>query len=118
MPERALAPAAGDSVVIRHPSGAVTLAIQIMPDTFNVTIEAPGALELRCGQLTLAAEGDLRLEANGDLVQSVGGDVQVRAGGRLDHVAEAVRVRGARGCVELRARDDVQVRGERVLLND
>lgn len=88
-------------LAIRSPSGDIELSITVGPDgpsvrlrAVDIAIEAARGLKLQCATLDI------------DVAQSA----RIRAG-------EDMTVEAAAGTLALRANDDVDVHGERILLN-
>ncbi len=95
------APDASDQVTLRGAGGEVLLEVLLTPagpvlrfHAAQVELNCQGSFSLRCGQF--------RVETEGDIVQRAGGEMQLEA---------------ARGNIDVRANDDVNLNGERVRLN-
>ena len=106
-----------DSVLrILSPSGSVSLTIELTADGpilrfdgLNVRIESSG--DLAIGARRLALHGREAVSITTD------GDAAVRAAGDLTTEARVQNISARLGNVNVKANDDVRLRGERVKLN-
>ncbi len=97
-----------DLIQLRSATGEVELAIEVGPDgpklrvrAVDIELTAERKLAMRCAELDVQVSGQATVAAEGEL-QMAGLDVRVLA---------------ERGEIQLRANDDVDVRGERIRLN-
>jgi hypothetical protein len=97
-------------------SGQVSLTIQLTAegpvlrfDGLDLRIEAGGDLAIGARQL--------RLHGREGVAISSGGDASIRAAGVLDSEATIQNIRARLGNVNVKANDDVGLRGERIRLN-
>lgn len=106
---------AGDLLTLLAPSGAVSLSIRVTPSgpvlsfESGLKIEATGALELAGQSLVLRGTEGVSVES--------GGDAQIYAAGDLSTSAQIQNIQARLGNVNVKANDDVRLRGERVRLN-
>jgi uncharacterized protein (DUF2345 family) len=114
---------AGETLRVVSAGGEVRLEVLVTPDGAvlrlagpRVSIEAEGALALRCASFEVLAE-QISLGASGDVSLAAGRGLEVHAGHDALVSAQAVNVEARRGELALRANDDVALNGERVLLN-
>ena len=122
--------------VLSFESAALSLksAGEIAVECERFRVDASQALDLRsggdlrteaAGETLLRSGGDLRTTAAGETELRSGGDLRAHASGAAELRAEetarlegrAVEVTSRRGNVDLKANDDVRLRGERVKLN-
>ena len=83
----------------------------------SIEIASIGALDLACRELRVRVDGDASLAVGGDLREHVEGEVARRAGGASSIAARSIAFEADPGGVVVRANDDVDLKGERVLLN-
>jgi hypothetical protein len=83
--------------------------VALMLDGPKIALQASGALSLSAETLTLQGRSGVEIASGGDLTMAVAGDLHSHA---YAHV-----VRAERGCVDVKASDDVRLSGERVMVN-
>jgi hypothetical protein len=72
-------------------------------------IDATRSIDLSCETLRLSATGDASIEVGGDLTERVGGGVR--------REARSMAIEARPGGIVMKANDDLDLKGERVLLN-
>lgn len=114
--QRLLLRSDGDDSVIRiEASGTTVVNIRITADGAELLFEdglrmrAEGKLVLDGDQVTIRGREDLRLKSGGEVSIHAEGDFYTE--GRVQHI------RATLGNVNVKANDDVKLRGERILLN-
>lgn len=98
--------------IVLTPAGPI---VQVRAAALRVAAE--GALSLECEQFVVRAERDIRMQAGSSIVQSAGDNVETSAGGLISSEGHAQHLRARLGDVRLQANDDVELDGERILLN-
>ncbi len=112
----------GESLTIHGASG-VELVLTAGPEGVRVQLSAAaldistGILNLDCRRFELHASEGARFSTDGDFEISAAGDVDVRASGHARLQGRESRIRATGGDVEVDARDEVRVLGERISLN-
>ncbi|HET9958077.1 MAG TPA: hypothetical protein VFQ61_26455 [Polyangiaceae bacterium] len=106
----------GAHLCVRAPSGAAELELEL------VTSEAGTTVRVRATAIAIQAQDiaaecrTFSVKASERIELSSGGELRETAL-TLTETAERIQVDATRGSVEVRANDDVQLLGERVLLN-
>jgi hypothetical protein len=113
----------GSSFRVWSPSGAAELTVRLTPDgpvltLSGATIEvvAAKAFKVDVERLELRAK-QIRLESTGDVEQIVAGNSVTHCAGRHELQADAVTLVNHGDKMVLDATHDLEVRGERVLIN-
>lgn len=106
----------GDTTLIRVESSSGTLIrLRVNEDCAEILlnqkceIKSTGDLTLEAENLKLRAREELQIESNGDANIDIRGD--------LNTIAREQTIRSKLGNVNVRANDNVDVRGERIQLN-
>ncbi len=114
---------AGETLRVVSAGGEVRLEVLVTPEGAvlrlagpRVSIEAEGALAVRCASFEVRAE-QISLGASGEVSLAAGRGLELHAGHDALVSAQAVKVEARRGELALQANDDVALNGERVLLN-
>jgi hypothetical protein len=97
-------------------SGSNPITIEVTSEGIALKIEGPDIALQASGALSLSAQ-KLRLEGRGGVEIASGGDLRVAAEGTLTNHAGAIVNRAVRGCIDVKASDDVKLSGERVMVN-
>jgi len=104
-----------ETLMITSPEGKVELSVRFTEDgpvlefeAAGIRLHSGGEVDVKCASFRVDA-GEVRLESEEDLVQ--------RAGGRAEVEGRTVGLRSRRGNVDVKANDDVRLRGERIKLN-
>jgi hypothetical protein len=104
-----------DSVIRIEASGTTVMSIRVTENGAELLFEeglqmrSEGRLTLDAEQLTIRGRQELRLESDGE--------VNVKAAGDLYTEGRIQNIRATLGNVNVKANDDVKLRGERILLN-
>ncbi len=104
-----------DVVTLFAPDGRVSFSVRVTPSgpvlTFDdsLTIEANDALELRARRVAISGREGVSIES--------GADASIEVAGDFTSTARVQNVRARLGNVNLKANDDVRLRGERIRLN-
>ena len=104
-----------DRVTLVAPDGKITFSLRITPDgpvlrfDQGLTIETGDSLALVGRRVAIRGAEGVSLESGGDATVEVAGD--------LTSTARIQNIRARLGNVNLKANDDVRVRGERIRLN-
>jgi len=105
-----------DQLQIRSPEGKICLRIHLTQDgpqvelsAASLAIETKGNLSLQCDQLHLQTQQSFQIESGGDVSVSAEGDIKTEAFSQHLHAR--------RGNINATANDDIDLFGERVLLN-
>jgi hypothetical protein len=114
----------GDLVRVRANGGEVVLTV-LVTDAGPVLRFESAALELsaardvsiECERFDVRARGEASVTTGGDLVERVGGKAVREVAGASSHEAHEVSIAARRGSVDVRANDDVNVKGDRIRLN-
>jgi hypothetical protein len=107
--------AQNDFVTLVAPTGQVTLSIRITPAgpilqcQGGLKVEATGPLELAGRSVAIRGLEGVTIESGGDAQIDVAGDLSTTA--RIQHIQARL------GNVNVKANDDVRLRGERIRLN-
>ena len=100
---------------ILDPGGRVTLSIEVTERgpvlcfESDLEVRAAGALDFEAQRVAIRGREGVCIES--------GADARIVAAGDLHSVARIQNVRARLGNVNLKANDDVKLRGERILLN-
>lgn len=97
-------------------SGANPITIEVTNEGIALKIDGPDIALQASGTLSLSAQ-NLRLEGCGGVEIVSGGDLRIAAEGTLTNHAGALVNRADRGCIDVKASDDVKLSGERVMVN-
>ncbi|MCC6556781.1 MAG: hypothetical protein IT372_27810 [Polyangiaceae bacterium] len=115
--------AEGDHLRVRAATGEVVLTVLLTDagpvlrfGAADLEVKA-GALTLDCDTFQLRAREDACIEVGGDLVETIQGGATREVAGGASLSAEEVALTARTGNVDIRANDDVDVRGERIRLN-
>ncbi len=106
----------GNALRLISPDGSTPITLEISNAGVVLRIESPGIALHASGNLSLSAE-HLTLHGRTSLDLASGGDLNLNAAGDLHSRAQAQVLRAERGCVDIKASDDVKISGERVLVN-
>ena len=104
-----------DSIIRVEAAGTVLVSMRITDQGAELLFEdglqmrSQGKLTLDGDQVTIRAREELHLES--------GGEASITATGDLHTEARIQNIRATLGNVNLKANDDVKLRGERILLN-
>jgi len=105
-----------DQLQIRSPDGKICLKIHLTQDgpqveltAASLAIDTKGDLSLQCDQLHLQTKQSVNL--------SSGGNVNISAEGNIETEAFSQHLRAKRGNINATANDDIDLFGERILLN-
>lgn len=83
----------------------------------GIRLESPGEVTVACERFRVEANDSLELRSAGSIEAVAQGEAVVRAEGAVQIEGHAVEVSSRRGNVDLKANDDVRLRGERIKLN-
>ncbi len=83
----------------------------------GLRLGSPGEVTVACDRFRVEAREAVELRSGGSIETSAEGEAVMRAGGAARVEGRAVEVRSRRGDVDLKANDDVRLRGERIKLN-
>jgi hypothetical protein len=108
----------GDGHVVRLviPDGSTPISIEVTSRGVVLKIDGPGIALQASGALSLSADR-LSLRGRQGVEIASDGDLQLAVAGELHSHAAAHVVRAERGCVDVKASDDVRLSGERVMVN-
>jgi hypothetical protein len=104
-----------DVVTLVAPGGEIQFSLHVTPAgpvlrfERGLKIEASGELELAGRRVAIRGEAGVTIESGGDAAISVAGD--------LSSSARVQNIRARLGNVNVKANDDVRLRGERIRLN-
>ena len=105
----------GETLELVSPDGVVQLVVDVTPTgpvlrfDSSLRIQASGALELDAARVAIRGTDGVTIES--------GTDVRIVARGDLDTEARVQHITARTGNVELKANDDVKLKGERIRLN-
>jgi hypothetical protein len=104
-----------DLVTLVAPTGEVTLTIRVTPA--GPILQCQGGLKVEAtGPLELAGQSVAIRGTEGVTIES-GGDAQIEVAGDLSTTARIQHIQARLGNVNVKANDDVRLRGERIRLN-
>ncbi len=83
----------------------------------GLRLGSPGEITVACERFRVEATESVVLHSAGNIEAAADGEAVMRAGGATRVEGHAVEVRSRRGSLDLKANDDVRVRGERIKLN-
>ena len=83
----------------------------------GLRLGSPGDVTVACDRFRVEARESVEVRSGGSIESTAEGDAVTRAGGTARVEGRAVEVRSRRGDVDLKANDDVRLRGERIKLN-
>ena len=113
----------GALLEITH-AGGVKLCIRLTEsgpvlemDTPSLTIRNRGALALEGESICLKSRGVMSLESGGGFSQRVGGDCRIAVRDDMEIRAQAVGMEAETGGMALKANDDLDLKGLRILHN-
>jgi hypothetical protein len=122
--EVAPGPGGADVLRITARDGQCVLTVRVTDDgpvlSFtgaSLELASAGTLELSCRDLRVRVDGDAAVEVAGDLRERVAGSAVREALGAASLTARSIGVEAREGGVLVKANDDVDIKGERVLLN-
>jgi hypothetical protein len=98
----------GEHLQVRAPGGQLLLAVRFTPDGPVLSISAV-SLEIATQKHLAITAGTLSIQSSGDTTLDVGGTLHERA--------REVKVEALPGGVDIKANDDISLKGERVRLN-
>ena len=114
----------GDVIRVRAPGGTVVLTVLVTEagpvlrfESAEIELAATRKVSVTCERFDVIASEGASLTTAGDLVEKIGGDATREVGGTAKIDAEDVSLAARHGNVDVRANDDVDVRGERIRLN-
>ncbi len=105
----------GNLLQFLSPGGLVTLTVEVTPSgpvirfDGGLKIQASGPLELDAARVAIRGAEGVSIES--------GGDARIAAAGDLDSEARVQNIWARLGNVNLKANDDVKLKGERIRLN-
>lgn len=113
-----------DILTVSAADGRVELSVRFTEagpvlsfEAAGIRLESPGEVTVACERFRVEASDSVELRSAGSLEAIAEGDAVVRAEGAARIEGHAVEVCSRRGNVELKANDDVRLRGERIKLN-
>ncbi len=83
----------------------------------GLRLRSAGEVAVACERFRVEAAEEVSLRSGGTLRTESDGATELEAGGAARVEGHAVEIRSRRGDVDLKANDDVRLRGERVKLN-
>ncbi len=113
-----------EGLMVRGPSGQVELTVRftdegpvLVFEAADLQLKSARKIDLDCEQLNVRSRDGICMETGGDLEQKVHGDRHVEVEGRSHQAARSIHLTSELGNVEVKANDDVVMRGERIKLN-
>ncbi len=111
-------------VQVRNAKGIALFSISISDEATTLTIEAEN-IELKASNkiaiaadvVQITATSEVFMKSQGDLMQAVDGDTMMITQGDKQDVARIQNITSALGDVNIKANDDVKLKGERIKLN-
>ncbi len=111
-------------VQVRNAKGIALFSISISDEATTLTIEAEN-IELKASNkiaiaadvVQITATSEVFMKSQGDLMQTVDGDNMLITQGDKQDVARIQNITSALGDVNIKANDDVKLKGERIKLN-
>jgi len=105
-----------DVVKVLAADGQIRLYIDLTPAGPVLRVEGCSLLIEAAGDLAIDAER-IALRGRGGVALASGGDVAICAAGRLDSTATIQQITATLGNVNVKANDDVKLKGERIKMN-
>lgn len=106
----------GDRITLQTAGDCIELEIMITEKGPVLRFQSADLLFSSSGKVAVECE-DFHVRARRSLVCESEGDLKQTAKSSFSAVGEACSVRASRGDVEIKANDDVRVKGERIRLN-
>ena len=113
-----------ECIEIRSPGGELEVSILMTPEgprlklrALDIELQAARSLRMRCKTLDVEVEQDARLTAGGDLTERVGGNAVREVEGAARIEAGDIAIAAPNGEISMCANDDLDLKGERILLN-
>jgi len=113
-----------ERVEIRSPTGELEVSVVMTPEgprlrirALDIDLDAARSLRMRCQTLAIDVEQDAGVNVGGHFTEKVGGNVLRHAEGQTTLHGADVAICAPRGQVSVRANDDLDLKGERILLN-
>lgn len=111
-------------VQVRNAKGIALFSISISEEATTLTIAAEN-IELKASnKIAIAADmvqitgaSEVFMKSQGNLIQSVAGDAMMITQGDKQDIARIQNITSALGDVNIKANDDVKLKGERIKLN-
>ncbi len=115
---------ADDLLTVSAADGRVELRVRFTEagpvlsfEAAGLKLASVGEVAVECDRFRVEAREAVELRSGGSIESTAEGDAVTRAGGTARVEGRAVEVRSRRGDVDLKANDDVRLRGERIKLN-
>jgi hypothetical protein len=105
-----------DRIVLLGPEGQLSLTIEVSKEGPILKFDTPGLVIETAGQLAINADR-VSIHGREKLNLSCDGDASLKVAGDLETSARIQTIRAELGNVNVKANDDVCLKGERILLN-